>query len=99
MPPRVAKRAGSSGRGVPCTDVTEKPARMERFAATRLRGGGGSVRAFPGYSAGMSKHPLMSALTVALLWSGVVAQAAKPHPCTARSDDAERLACYDRTFG
>ncbi|HUQ11877.1 MAG TPA: hypothetical protein VM146_16300 [Steroidobacteraceae bacterium] len=25
--------------------------------------------------------------------------AAAPHPCTSVQDDAERLACYDRTFG
>jgi hypothetical protein len=25
--------------------------------------------------------------------------AAAPHPCTSIQDDAERLACYDRTFG
>jgi hypothetical protein len=34
-----------------------------------------------------------------MLLSSTAALAAGTHPCTRVQDDAERLACYDRTFG
>jgi hypothetical protein len=40
-----------------------------------------------------------SVMTMFLLPFCTAVPAAAPHPCTGIQDDAERLACYDRTFG
>ena len=48
----------------------------------------------------MTFNPLArAAASVILLAAPAVPHAAGPHPCATVSDDAQRLACYDRTFG
>ena len=49
----------------------------------------------------MIRHPFRraAALLFPLCCVPALAWAAAPHPCATVENDAERLACYDRTFG